>query len=443
MRRFVAGSESPLGDGVQPFGPPVRVVHDAPMRAPSGLDFSWLVQLRWTSIAGQVLTIGVTASLGIELPLAALAAVIAIEVATNVAATVLRRRGAVPESWVRAFMGLDVLFLTALLYLTGGPMNPFSFLYLVPIALAAVVLEPGWTWALAGLSLACFGALFVRHHPIEIPHADHMRLHLLGMWVAFGVAAAFIVHFLLRVSRALSARERELEAARSLASRHDKVVALATLAAGAAHELATPLATISVVATELGRLVAPTAEQAEDVQLIQSEVRRCREILDRMAAGAGETKGEGFERVVVPELARASLQTLAARPPVQLEITPEAAKLEMAVPLRALSQALRVLLKNAQDASGPDDAVVFRAHVGDADRRLHLEVEDHGGGMSREVLARAGEPFFTTKGPGRGMGLGLFLARTVIERLDGALEIDSLPERGTRVLVTLPVPRSA
>ena len=204
-------------------------------------------------------------------------------------------------------MALDVLIFSGLLYFTGGPENPFSFLYLVPIAIAAITLRSAWTWMLVLLSLASSLVLFARHEPLPAAggHAGHMALHLRGMWVAFGVASAFIVYFLMRVRRALGAREEELDASRSLAARQERLASLATLAAGAAHELATPLSTIAVVAKDLERAVvaagAPAAA-ADDVRLMREEVERCRRILAACASTPANPAGERFARVSVREL---------------------------------------------------------------------------------------------------------------------------------------------
>jgi hypothetical protein len=146
------------------------------------------------------------------------------------------RRADVQDATLAAVMMLDIALLTAVLYYTGGPFNPFSFLYLVNIALAAVILPPAWSWALAALSVALFGALFFAHVPLPMDHAmghDHpISLHVQGMWVAFGVAAAFIVYFIQRVRGALAERDAELGKVRSAAARHEKLASLATPGGG-------------------------------------------------------------------------------------------------------------------------------------------------------------------------------------------------------------------
>ena len=207
---------------------------------PVEINFGWLIRLRWATIAGQALTIAaVRFGMGLDIPIGPLYALVALAVAVNFGCLACARVAEPREWWLLAVMAFDVLLFSGLLYFTGGPENPFSFLYLVPIALAAITLRPASTWALVMLSLASSAVLFLHHRPMPLgeDHASHMTAHLRGMWVAFGVAAAFIVYFLLRVRRALSHRDDELAASRNLAERQERLASLATLAAGAAHEL--------------------------------------------------------------------------------------------------------------------------------------------------------------------------------------------------------------
>ncbi|MEW5848153.1 MAG: ATP-binding protein [Myxococcota bacterium] len=396
------------------------------------INLSWLIRLRWCALLGQLLTILVVDRLmEVRLPLAPLLGLLGVGALTNVGAVVRVRGGRMVREWELAvLMGVDILVLTGLLYFTGGPFNPFSFMYLVHIALAAVVLGARWTWALMLVSLVCSGVLFVDHRELalaEAGHGEHMKLHLRGMWVAFGVAGAFIVHFLLRVTRALSAREAELEATRVATMRAGRLASLGTLAAGAAHELATPLSTIAVVARELERQLHGGA--VEDVRLMRGEVDRCRAILDQMAAGAGQQAGEGLVQVALEELIEASLADLCGRPRVRVELEPAARGIRLCLPRRALAQALRRVVRNALEASPPGAEVVLGARA--ATGGVLVQVRDSGPGMPPEVLARVGEPFFTTKAPGRGMGLGLFLTRALLERLGGSFTLESAPGRGT------------
>jgi two-component system, sensor histidine kinase RegB len=419
---------------------------EEPRETPDRINLSWLVRLRWGAVVGQLLTIvAVDRIMGIPLPLTPLLGVVGLEAASNAAAALwLRERRPVRGWMLPAAMATDVVILTGLLFFTGGPFNPFSFLYLVHIALGAVVLRPVWTWSLVALSLVCSGALFYGHVWLSLDysnpasHAQHMRMHLEGMWIAFAVASGFIVYFVTRVRRALARREADLAAERALAARNERLASLATLAAGAAHELATPLGTIAVVAREIERIAERQGPgpALEDIRLIRAQVDRCRGILSQLAADAGASAGESFSRARLSDLVALALDGLPAQPPVAADFSP-ASDREVLAPRRALSQALRAVMKNAQDASGGGAGVQVTART-ERDR-IVLQVIDRGAGMSPDVLARAGEPFFTTKAPGRGMGLGLFLARSLVESLGGGFEIHSAAGEGTRVSLSLPL----
>jgi two-component system, sensor histidine kinase RegB len=412
------------------------------------INLSWLVKLRWASIAGQLVTIGVVQGvMGIHLPLAPLLGLLGFGLATNIVMSMLasRAQSASPRA-IPAVMVFDTLLFTGLLYWTGGPFNPFSFLYLVQIALAAIVLRERWTWALVVLSLVCSAFLFIDSRPLPLPgssHADHMRVHLFGMWVAFGVAAGFIVYFLMRITRALARRDAELDEARQLATRQEKLASLATLAAGTAHELATPLSTIAVVAGELDRALADSTKldtARADVQLIRREVQRCRTILDGMSVRDDDPAGERSELVELAAVLRAAVSELPSGPPIRLDLHPATDGCKLEAPPKALVITLQNLLKNAQDASALEQEVVLSAQLDG--NRLRLEVRDRGAGMAPEILRRIGEPFFTTKPPGQGMGLGVFVSRAMIERLGGKLSVNSEPQAGTRVVIDLPFDRA-
>ena len=408
---------------------------------PDQINYGWLIRLRWSMVVGQLAAIvGVRFLLGLPLPLSPLLAIVAIEAVSNVGAAMLARRRSARQAWMAAAMAFDVLMCTGLLFFTGGPSNPFSFLYLVQIALAATTLRGLWTWSLTGLALACSAVLFRWHRPLPVPgsHELYMELHLRGMWVAFGVAASFIVYFLLRVRRALELRDAELAASRRLAARQERLASLATLAAGAAHELSTPLGTIAVVMTELQRRAARSgadAEATEDLRLVREQVDRCRSILERMSTDAGEMVGEGLVAAPLGTLIAGALADLSPAVPVRQDIAARDAAGLVRVPPRAFAQALRGILKNAQEASPPGGAVALSVRVGAG--RMSLEVRDHGPGIPPAILERIGEPFFTTKSPGKGMGLGVFLTRTTVERLGGNVRITSSPA-GTTAVIVLP-----
>lgn len=429
------------------------------MNAPTGdrqrsaINLRWLIRLRWGAIIGQALVIiGVPPTLGLELVEAPLFVIVGVEAASNLVASAWLNRQqehakGVPEMATAMVMALDIVLLTGLLYFSGGSFNPFNFLYLVHIALAAVILTSRATWGLVVLSLGCFGLLFVDVDlGLGVGHLDHaamMDIHLQGMWVAFAVAALFIAYFVGRVRSDLADRDAQLAAARERSARSERLASLATLAAGAAHELSTPLSTIHLIAAEMSAAIerGKTEHVAEDANVIREQVARCRRILEQMSDEAGASRGEAPKPVPVGELVRAAVALVEKPNPIELELDEAIAERPLNVPTRATAQALKGLVDNACDASKSAAPVHVAVDVdGDACR---IRVEDHGAGMPSDVLSRAGEPFYTTKEPGKGMGLGIFLARTIAEELGGRLELDSKVGRGTVANMFLPLEPAA
>ena len=407
----------------------------------------WLVGLRWWAALGQgAIILLVHFGLGVALPLARVLPLVAVTAITNTGLA----RAAVGGPWrSRAGCGvvlvLDILVLTGLLHATGGPLNPFSIFYIVHITLAAVVLGAAWTWTVTGLSVACFGGLFLAYSPtvgsdFHVHGGMAMTTHLQGMWFAFVLTAALTASFVVRLSAAIERREGELVAARERSTRYERLASLTTLAAGAAHELGTPLATIAVVATEAERVLAalPTETAAAlhaDVGLIRTEVARCRRILDAMAVDAGGPQGEAPTDVTVAGLLADVVASVPLSDRERVYAVPLVADASVRVPRQAVVQAISNLLRNALDASAAAVSVAARVEGSQA----AFVVSDHGPGMSPVILARCAEPFFSTKPSGHGMGLGLFLAKTLAEHLGGSLTVESPVGAGVTVALAVPL----
>jgi len=410
------------------------------------LNLSWLLRLRWVAIAGQVLIVLLGDHvLHVDLPRGTLVGVIVLQAASNLGLREwLRRSRTVPEWGLAIPITIDLLLLTWVLALTGGESNPFTSLYFVCVALAGVVFRSRWTWALVVLSVLCFGALYIAAVPIEpgphlLDHAHPLRLHLKGMWISFATCAAITVLIVKRGMRQLSEREKALEKARQAAAQRERLASMAALAAGAAHELGTPLSTIALAAKELERNLErglKPESAMEDARLIREQVERCRNILWQMAADAGESAGEHVAPVRVAELLERAMGEVDERERVKVALPPEADSELLSAAPQALAHALKGLLKNAIQASAPGAPVSLDVRLEGSHWRL--QVKDQGPGMAPDVLSRVGEPFFTTKEPGKGMGLGLFLTRALMEQLGGKLEMDSKPGKGTTATLILP-----
>ena len=411
------------------------------------IGLAWLVRLRWLAIAGQLAIVALAVLvLRISLPLPLVASLISSTALSNLALTAWLRKSEPSAHALAGVLLLDVLTLTGLLLCAGGASNPFSVFYLVHVALAALLLAPRPAWLVAGATSLAFGSLFVLPaHAIDA-HAMHMHhgassMHLQGMWLAYSLAAGFVVHFVSRVASALQAREHELFELQRSAVRHEKLASLSTLAAGAAHELGTPLATIALVAKELERALEAgntAGELVPDARLIRQEVERCREILQQMAARAGEDAGEMLATISVHGVEQDLSEALGART-AQLAFEREGELSEIVAPKRLLVQVLANLVSNAFDAqaeAGRSEPVRLVTRL--EPERAMFEIFDRGAGIPADATSRVGEPFFTTKAPGRGMGLGVFLARAFAEKMGGELTLAARPGGGTVARLTVP-----
>jgi two-component system sensor histidine kinase RegB len=413
------------------------------------LALPWVLRLRYGMVGAEAaIAIAMRYAFRLDFPLPWTLAPLLIVLATNVLLSRMREMSSrFPQEALGAVFALDTLCLTVMLGLSGGPNNPFSLLYLVQITLSAVVLRKTWTWALGVLSTVCFGLLFLFHIPLAVLQTNHpsQRLspHLVGMWIAFVIAAALITFFTGKVSDALRRREREVLDLQHQVAKHERLASLVTLAAGAAHELSTPLGTIAVVARELERYAETLSGDGailEDAKLIRSEVERCRLILEQMSVAGAEPIGEMARKIPV----RGLLNQVRGRFPesqqayIVVDVPDEA--LIAVLPEQATVQSIGALVQNALDANLDLRPVVLKA--AGTSSELRISVRDQGHGMPDHVLRRIAEPFFTTKEPGKGMGLGTFLVRTFAERLGGRVLFESSSGQGTIVRLELPLDSS-
>lgn len=421
--------------------------------ARSSLAISWLLILRWGALIWQsLIVLAVYIFFKFITPLPLIVLIISFGIITNIFFHYIlqQKKKAIPGSLFALVMFLDIILLTALLHATGGPMNPFTFLFLTHIALGAILMRPFWTWTLSCFTILCYAALFflpamptadvppchlpsMAGHPLD----SDMAMHLHGMWLAFTITVFFFVIFVNRIQKDMEGHQQTLAELETEKNRSEKLASLATLAAGAAHEFSTPLATIAVAAGEM--LSTLNKQQAdpeliEDTLLIREQVYRCREILYQMSADAGEHLAESLRVITIDELCIEVLSWFPIQVRQRIHIQSAIKNMAIRVPFRTWKRIIRGLIKNALDASDNMSSVLVTCHKDE--RYLYIEVRDQGQGMDEETLNRAIEPFFTTKEPGKGLGLGLFLAKSAAERLGGTLTLSSTPGKGTTAAIS-------
>jgi two-component system sensor histidine kinase RegB len=404
------------------------------------ITLPWLRRLRWLFVVGQLVIWAVLhlvfATRVSVWPFVGAVTVIA---ASNIAIGSRLVRSWSPATIMGVALVLDVVVLTAELSALGGATNPFTVMYLVYITLSAVVLSARWTTAIASLAIVGFALLFAVPSEMHVHHSGPPILdrHLQGMWTAFVLAAVLMGFFVRRISRAIATQREQIASLREAGARNAQLASLATLAAGAAHELNNPLSTIAVAAHEAAlraRTIRDAASVATDLDLILDQVDRCQRILHQMSAraDADDTNARIGTQQLVDEIRR-QLGDGAGRVDIELQRAPG----ELAVPTAPAVQSVLALLKNALDASAPETRVTLA--VRQERDAIAIEIGDRGPGIPADLLLKVGEPFFTTKAPGRGRGLGVFLARVFFESRGGALSIRSTVGVGTVATAHLPL----
>ena len=395
-----------------------------------------LTLIRWVAIVGQAFTIAfVHFSLEFRLPLAPLVAAVALSALVNVVLTIaFTPTTRLTERSVGLLLGYDVLQLAFLLGLTGGLQNPFSILLIVPVTLSATTLSLRTTVALCALvvGLTTLLALF----PTELPwRGGGFRLpalYITALWAALVLGTALIAAYAWRVADEARRLADALAATQMALAREQQLSALGGLAAAAAHDLGSPLATIAVTARELANNLPPDSPLAEDVDELVGQSRRCREILRTLGQRPEREAHRPFTRVPLSSL----LTTIAescGRAGIDLDVAvagsgePE----PQLIPTPELKHALANLIDNALKFARTRVRVVVRLDP----ELVEVWIEDDGPGFSPEVLELLGEPYISTRHHSGGLGLGVFIAETLLARTGARLQFDNL-QAGARVVIS-------
>jgi two-component system sensor histidine kinase RegB len=395
----------------------------------------WLVRLRWHALAAVCLAMTLAPYLmGVSVAwLPALGVVGGIGVSNLAALLWARSERPVRTTVLGLVLLLDSAWLTAALALSGGSQNPFISLYVIQVTLAALLLHVGWVVAVGLLSVAGYALLLAQPHALLLAGKESSFAALV---LTLGINATLVV----RMVAAYRERQAALAQAQRETAQAEKLASLTTLAAGAAHELATPLGSIAVASTELEGLIETAPEQAlAEARVIREQVARCKQILQRMGARAGTEPGELPKRMSCADAFARLREELGAR----ASRLDTAGQLELAfeAPPESLIAVLANLVGNSLAASPPTARVTLRSST--REDGVRFTVCDAGSGIPSAILSRLGEPFFTTKAPGEGLGLGLFLAFRFARTCGGQLQIESDTGIGTRVHLDLPRARRA
>lgn len=432
----------------------LTVAHDT--QASGLLRLRTLVRLRWLAVIGQsTAVLAVHFILGYRVPLAACLALIALSAWLNIFLALRWHAGQRLASQPAGFLlGYDVLQLAGLLYLTGGLENPFAFLFLVPVTVSATSLPYKWTWVLAGLAFACSSLLAVYHLPLPWAASEIFQLpptYVAGMWAALVCGTVFSSIYARRIAEEARQMSSALSATEMVLAREQRLSALDGLAAAAAHELGTPLATIALVARELKREVPKNSPHSEDIDLLISQAARCREILTRLAVPE-QLRDEVYQQVTLHAMIEDLVAPLRGSDVlIAIDAAPIDAKKPSEEPVfmrnPAITYGLGNLLENAIDFAKKAVTVKARWSL----TQVSLTVGDDGPGFDQSIFDQLGDPFVTTRpgygnsainepGQHEGMGLGLFIAKTLLERSGANVVLANKkpPLEGAAITVTWP-----
>ncbi|GGD00794.1 ATP-binding protein [Undibacterium terreum] len=401
-----------------------------------------LIQLRWIAVIGQITTITVaTVGLGIHLRLPQMLEVLACLIAFNIASHLRwHERRVVANDELFFALLVDVGILTLQLYLSGGTTNPFASLYLMQVILSAVLLKAWSTWSIVGITCVCLAGLSLFSDPLALPSQNSeglSSLYIEGMIICFVLNAALLVIFITRIQSNHKIADTQLADMRQRAAEEEHIVRMGLLASGAAHELGTPLATMSVILGDWKRVpeFSKNIELQEEIVEMQAQLQRCKSIVSGILLSAGETRGESAVKTTVNKFLNDLVKEWQSSRPITSFVYENHIQQDIPVVFDStLKQTIFNILDNALEAS--PKWLSFEA-ARDADS-LSLLVTDAGPGFAPAMLSQFGKPYQSSKGRPGG-GLGLFLVVNVARTLGGIVAAQNRAEGGAAVRLTLPL----
>jgi len=412
------------------------LLNDLLLRSPLSL----LISLRWLAVAGQSVAVAlVHAGFDMPLPLLPLSLTVLAQAVFNgwsMHQLARRRPGAQAADALALQFTFDTLALAVMLFFTGGAFNPFVSLFLAPLAIAAVMLPAAYTTCLVILTVFLYGSLLENSVPLPEPPphlASQLSLHLFGMWVNFILSAGLIAGFVAYLSSRLRQSQQDLRQVREQNLRQEQILALGTLAAGTAHELGTPLATMAVVMADLEQDVPEPLK--DEVRLVQQQIVICKDKLAQLVRDVRQG-GSGFEYLSALAFAERVLAHFSLlRPAVAPVLTHKDDAVSRRVRVdRALEQALLNLVDNAADASPGDVALDLDVR----DARVLIHIADRGPGFPDTLAAAAGRRILVSSADD-GLGIGLLLSNATVERHGGEVRVTPRPGGGSLVTLSLPL----
>lgn len=401
-----------------------------------------LIHLRWLAVGGQIATIVVaTLGLGIQLPLFSMLAVMVCLIAFNIGSHLRwHEERVVSNRELFLAMLVDIGSLTAQLYFTGGINNPFVFLFLLQVILSAVLLRSESTWSVVWITTLCLAFLSVFNRPLEWPLNSPYQLadlYATGLLICFVLNAALLVIFITRIGRNLRAGDAALASLRQRAAEEEHIVRMGLLASGAAHELGTPLATMSVVLGDWKRMpqFAGNPAMLEEIEEIEGQLMRCKSIVSGILLSAGETRGESSSKTTLYDFFEQLVEEWESTRPAQHFEYNNTIDEEFTV---AFDSTVKQMVFNVLDNALEVSPNWLRFEVSKSEEHLLLTVTDQGPGFQQHILEQLGTPYNSSKGRPGG-GLGLFLVMNVARTLGGTLQARNCESGGAEVRMTLPL----